>query len=219
MTVQAQIGDLLVIPPVLRESVGLPSLPRVAVAVRRVLPLHERRVDRPTDPRQAQRQPHRRHRPEDDSGADRDDPPLLPPLRDHGVAQARRRGLVRGLGAARLRGAWRGDRVAVGVQDRRLVGRVVVAGHQVHQAALGPVPEVRDQGLGVLDGPRPGHDADDQAMLGVERPMVPVISLVVVGRVGAVAVRLLLGDEGPLLIELDLGRPGGKSPRVRRERP
>ena len=28
----------------------------------------------------------------------------------------------------------------------------------------------------------------------------------VIGRVGAVAVRFLLGDEGPLLIELDLGQ-------------
>jgi hypothetical protein len=68
--------------------------------------------------------------------------------------------------------------------------------------------EIRDQGLGVLDRPRPRDGRDDQAMLVVRRHVIPVVPLVVVGRVGAVDVRLLLGDEGPLLIELDLsGKP------------
>ncbi len=47
-------------------------------------------------------------------------------------------------------------------------------------------------------------------MLGVKGDVVSVIPLVVVGRVGSIAVLLLLGDEGPFLIELDLTRPGGK---------
>ena len=46
--------------------------------------------------------------------------------------------------------------------------------------------------------------------------MVPVVPLAVVGRVGGVAVLLLLGDEGPLLIELDLAVSGGKRPPARR---
>src|SRR5262249_25658341 len=41
---------------------------------------------------------------------------------------------------------------------------------------------------------------------------------VAVGRVGGVAVLLLLGDERPLLIELDLTGPRGKKPRAPRER-
>ena len=47
-------------------------------------------------------------------------------------------------------------------------------------------------------------------MLGVEGDVVPLVPLVVIGRVGGVAVLLLLGDERPLLIELDLAGPGGK---------
>ena len=42
--------------------------------------------------------------------------------------------------------------------------------------------------------------------------MVPGVPLAVIGRVGGIAMLLLLGDEGPLLIELDLARPGGESP-------
>ena len=44
-----KIGDRLMIPPVLAEAVRLAGLPGVAVPVRAVLPLHERRVDRPAD--------------------------------------------------------------------------------------------------------------------------------------------------------------------------
>ena len=121
--------------------------------------------------------------------------------------------------AARPPGARRRDRLAVGVQDRRLVGRVVVAGHQPHRSALGPATGVLDRRLGVLDRPGPGDRRDDQPVFGVQRHVIPRVALVVVDRVGAVAVGLLLGDEGPLLIELDLGRPGGRSPRVRRGGP
>ena len=117
--------------------------------------------------------------------------------------------MIRGFGAAWLAGARRGDRFAVGVQDRRLIGRVVVAGHQIHQPTPCPAAEVLDQRLGVLDGACPRHDADDQAVFRVEGDVVPVVPPVIVSGVAAVAVRLLLGDEGPLLIELDLGREGG----------
>src|SRR3978361_506991 len=50
VAVQAQVRHRLVIPPVLAESVRLSGLPGVAVAVRPVLPLDERRVDRPARP-------------------------------------------------------------------------------------------------------------------------------------------------------------------------
>jgi hypothetical protein len=39
---------------------------------------------------------------------------------------------------------------------------------------------------------------------------------VIIGRIGGVAVRLLLAHEGPLLIELDLTGTGGKRPPTRR---
>ena len=49
-------------------------------------------------------------------------------------------------------------------------------------------------------------------MLGVISDVIPKIPLVVVVLVGAVAVGLFLADEGPRLIEPQLGRPGGERP-------
>jgi hypothetical protein len=48
-------------------------------------------------------------------------------------------------------------------------------------------------------------------VLSVEGDVIPVIPLVVIVRIGRVAVLLLLGDEGMLLIELDLAGPRGRS--------
>lgn len=97
--------------------------------------------------------------------------------------------------------------------ERRRVGQ------PRRRGLLGGLGDVRDQGLGVLDRPRPGDRRDGRPMLGTGRHTAPVIPLVVVGRVAAVAFRILLGGEGLLLIELDLRRPGGKAPRVRRGDP
>jgi hypothetical protein len=104
-----------------------------------------------------------------------------------------------------------GDRLAIGPEDRILVGRVAVAGDQVHQPAIGPTLEVLDHRNDALGGPLAGHHADDQPTLGVDGHVVPGVALAIIGRVGRVAVLLLLGDEGPLLVELDLTRPGGES--------
>jgi hypothetical protein len=49
-------------------------------------------------------------------------------------------------------------------------------------------------------------------MLGVIGDVVPPVPLVSVGGIGRVAVLLLLGDEGPLLVELDLTGARGKKP-------
>ncbi len=40
--------------------------------------------------------------------------------------------------------------------------------------------------------------------------MVPGVSLAIIGRVGLIAILLLIGDERPLLIELGLAREGGE---------
>ena len=66
----------------------------------------------------------------------------------------------------------------------------------------------------LLAGPRRALARDDdeqQAVLGVDRRVIPVVALVVVGRVVGVAGLLLLGDEVPLLVELDLTGPRGKT--------
>src|SRR5262249_8200828 len=55
-------------------------------------------------------------------------------------------------------------------------------------------------------------------VLGVVGDVVPPVALVVVGGVGRVTVLLLLGDERPLLVELDLTGPRGKKPRAPGER-
>jgi hypothetical protein len=75
-----------------------------------------------------------------------------------------------------------------------------------------------DDLLGVLGRAGAGDDGQDQAMLGIVGDEVPPVSLVVIGRVVGVAVLLLLGDERPLLIELNFAGLGGKRPRARRGR-
>jgi hypothetical protein len=84
-----------------------------------------------------------------------------------------------------------------------------VAGHQVHQQAVGPTAKILDERLGVLGRPLRRHDGDDQLARRSQRHVVLAVPLAVAGRVGSIAVGLLLGDESPLLIELDLGRKGG----------
>src|SRR4051812_33454007 len=80
VTVQAQVGAPLWIPPALGEPVRLAGLPGVGVGVRPVLPLDERRVDPPAYLRQALGHHPRRRRPEDPPRADFPPPAFLPPL-------------------------------------------------------------------------------------------------------------------------------------------
>src|SRR5689334_11560757 len=52
------------------------------------------------------------------------------------------------------------------LEDRLLVRPVLVADDVVHGPAPGPPLELSDRLLGVLAVARPGHDADDQPVLG-----------------------------------------------------
>ena len=81
------------------------------------------------------------------------------------------------------------------------------------EAALRPAVEVLDGQLDQLGTARTNEQADHQAMLGVVGDVVPTIAAVVLSWT---AVLLLLGDKGPLLVELDLTGFWGKKPRVRR---
>src|SRR5512135_1977706 len=58
----------------------------------------------------------------------------------------------------------------------------------------------------------------NQAMLGIVRDVIPPVPLVIIGRVGGVAVLGLLGDGGMLLIERDRAGPRGTKPRTHPER-
>ena len=82
-------------PPVLREAIRLPNLPRVPVPVRTVVTLHERRVHRPAHLRIGQRRLHRRGGPEDHPPHHIHHSALLPRLVHRGVIQLRRRHLKR----------------------------------------------------------------------------------------------------------------------------
>src|SRR5262249_28471040 len=63
-------------------------------------------------------------------------------------------------------------------------------------------------------------DAEHQTAIRVKGHVVPLLTLGDVILVQQyVAMLLLLGDEGPFLIQLDLLRRGGKSPPIRRGRP
>src|SRR5271157_4697872 len=94
VTVLAEEGCRPMNPPVLREAIRLPHLPRVPVAIRAVVPLHERRVDRAARHRIGQRRLHRRGGAEDHPRCHIHHPPLLPRLVHRGIIQPLGRHLV-----------------------------------------------------------------------------------------------------------------------------
>src|SRR5262249_34848631 len=93
------------------------------------------------------------------------------------------------------------DLAPVEVQDRLLVRRVVVAGHQSHGLAPCPLTDRGDHRLNLLSPARPGDDAEHQLVLGIEGRVVPPVPVLVVRRVSGVTVLLLLVHERPFLID------------------
>ena len=201
----------------LTEPIGPPRLPRVLAPVRRVLALHERRVDRPATHRRLQRPVHRLLAPQHELPMDRHDAILGPLLADCRVGQTR---IGTPLGQQRTTtwpGGRRGDDFDEGRGNDRLVGRVLVAGHQRGRLISESVLDLGDDLLDALGDPRPGDDRQDQLVLGVVGDVVPPVPLVIIDRVGGIAILLLLGHERPLLVELDLAGPRGKKPRAPHE--
>src|SRR5271166_3215804 len=179
-------------PPVLAESICLASLPGVAVPVRAVLTLDERRIEGPTCTRLSQRRCHCGYRAENRPSGDLYHPPFLACLLHHGVGEALRRDFVGSLGTTTFAGPrWR-DGLPVGVENRFLVGRIAVGGDQVHQPAPSATLEVLHHRRDVLPSPFAGNHADDQPALGVDRNVVPGVSFAVVGWVIGITVLLFL---------------------------
>jgi hypothetical protein len=52
--------------------------------------------------------------------------------------------------------------------------------------------DLTDDGLRLLDAPRPGDDAADQLVLGIDRRVVPPVPTLVIGRIVRIAVLLFL---------------------------
>ena len=89
VTIQGEIRHRLMNPPVLTEPIRPPRLPRVLASVRRMLTLHQRRVDRPAAYRGLQHLIHRLLAPQHHPPMDRHDSAVLPLLVDRRVGQAR----------------------------------------------------------------------------------------------------------------------------------
>jgi hypothetical protein len=84
-------------------------------------------------------------------------------------------------GPARL--PLRRGRLTERAPDRRLVHRVLVAGHQLRQFAPEPPLDLGDDRAAVLLRPRPGDHRQDQPVLGVVGDVVPIVPAGVVGGV------------------------------------
>jgi hypothetical protein len=208
VTVLAEEGRRPMRPPVLRGAVRLPRLPRVAVAVRPVVPLHERRVDRPAGRRCGQRRLHRRDGPEDHPRRHLHHPPLLPGLVHGGIIQPRGRHFVRAPRPAAPAGPRRHHLFAERLQDRPLVGRIFVGRDQPRGPAAQPLLDLADQLLDRLRRPLPRDHRHHQPVLRVEGHVVPAVAAEPIVGLVLVAVLLLLGDERPRLVHLDLAGRG-----------
>ncbi len=218
VTVHREVRHRLMHLPVLGKATGLPYLPPVPVAVAAVVPLDEHRVHQRTHQRQRQR---RQHRPL----ASRTPPALLtfttrPFFRSlwtvayFSFLGSTFTGFL-GRPGRPVRGCCSDFRI--GLEDRRLVRRILVRRHQIHEPAAGAFLEVVHQQLRVRPpcvcrAPRsPPSGVPGQRPHGPSyRPLRRASGIV------GVAVLLLLADKRPLLIELHFAGLRGKKPRARR---
>jgi hypothetical protein len=76
--------------------------------------------------------------------------------------------------------------------------------------------EIRHQPPHIRRGAFAGHHTQDQPMLRIVRHVIPVVAPPLIGGLLVPAMALFLGDEGPLLVALDLAGTGGKRSPVPR---
>jgi len=90
---------------------------------------------------------------------------------------------------------------------------MLVCGDQEVRPAACKYLHVLEHLIAALGCPLARHKAQQETALGVDGGMVPVVAAEAVQRVGWVTVGLLLADEAPLLVKLDLpGLRGKKRP-------
>jgi hypothetical protein len=202
--------------PVFGKTIGLSHFAAVAMSIRSVLTLNEDRVHVVADRGEGQGRHDRSHGPVDHALIDLHDPILFARLVHGRIVQAfgslfrRRRLPTAGAFALWLNG------FPVGLQDGFGVGRILVAGHQVHLPTFRPLMKILDQPVRLFFGPSAHHDAHDQAMFGVKSHVIPAVAAQVVVGIISIAVLFLFLHERPLFVELDFLGVGGKKPRVHR---
>src|SRR5215472_962621 len=202
--------------PILRETTRLADLATIPIAVAAIVALDKDRVHDLADQRHRQSRYHSGHGPEHHAGRHLHHTPVLPLLVNRRILQALGEYLpclLRTTGPARTRLLLL---LRVGLEDRRLVRRVLVGGQQIHEPAAGAPLEILNQLLHLVLGALARDHAQHQAVLGVESDMVPVVPLADVLRPVGLTMLLFLADEGPLLIKLGFPRLRGKKPRVHR---
>ena len=199
---------------VLGEAISLAMLPGVLVPIRPVVPLDERRVDGGAGPRSLQVGPQQEHRAEDQRPHHLHHTPLRARLADRGVAEVGREDPLGLRWPPRSRPLRPRSLDAVDLFDGRLIGGMLVAGDQQVRPPRCPVVDLLDQVLAGVTIPLARHESQQQSALGIDGGVVPVVTTQPVQRVERIARLLLLRDEGPFLIELDLPGRGGKRPPV-----
>ena len=154
------------------------------------------------------------HRAEDQRPRHLDHTPRLPLLAHRGVAQIRGKHAF-GLGwaarprALRLRLLDTVDRL-----DRGGVRRMGVTGDQQVGSPRSAAVDLLDQFEAICGVSLAGHQRQQQATLGIDGRMVPVVTAQAVHGIVRITRLFLLEDEGPLLINLDFAGLRGKKPPV-----
>jgi hypothetical protein len=201
---------------ILTEHVGPAHHSGIVATICRVQSLQERDVDRQACLRLSQSRSHRRHRPEYHSSHVLNHPSLLAPLLHRGVVCPRRRYLIRDHPAIRSTCSLGCGLRLVGLEQRRLVRRLVVDGQQVEHPTLGPGLSHTNRLLDALGVTRPRHHGKPWTARRVGPHVIPPVPPVGVGQVAAGGVPLLLEDERLHLIVLDLTSVRGRTLPTRR---
>ena len=84
---------------------------------------------------------------------------------------------------------------AIDLEHSLPVGRILLGSPQIQQPSPASPLQILDQELDVLGAALARHDADYQAVLGIQSHLVPGVSLLEVFGLVAVALLLLLADE------------------------
>src|SRR5215471_15401455 len=112
--------------PVLRETQALAALPTISITIGTMVALNKCGVHHRADRRGCERRADRFLLPEHNSHFHMHHAPLVPGLVYRCVLQAGWGHEIGLLGPTRLTGVWRDDRLSIHVQNRRLVGGVLI---------------------------------------------------------------------------------------------